>query len=456
MDAPLGTVSDRIPASFPTLRMRSSWVGLVLIAVVVVALAALFIRTVRTSDFIDFEAYYSGASALRHGEPLYARAAAYRDAGYALDHPTIPPPVEGMPYVYPPAFAVVLMPLSLLPYDMARQVWLVFLFGCLLVAAYVLTGLVFPRPAKPAAVAVAAVAVLLAFFQPARASLFSTNAELPTFLLVTLMTAALARGRWSQAAVWLALAATIKPTLGMFVLYLLWKRAYRATAISLALLAVLQLAPALIFGVGLLRELADIAAYWTQSPWAAGPINQSPYGLLLRLFTTNPYSTPVLDAPMLATVLRWTVVGLMLALVAALVRRTQDMPRRHAMLELGVVVTATLLLAPLTQDIYCIHLAIPLAIIAGTVLERPRTRQALLLGAGVALVYGYFSLPSLRFISQAYYLFHAAPLTGTTILLTGVYVYGLVAALAVVVTALRWYRRGEVGANQPEVDGLAA
>jgi hypothetical protein len=423
---------------------------------VVLALAGVFIRTVQSSQYIDFEAYYSGATSLRLGEPLYARAAAYRDAGYALDHPTIPPPVDGMPYVYPPAFAALLMPLSLLPYGVAREVWLTFLFACLLVAAYVLTGLVLPRPAKPTAVAVAGVAVLLAFFQPARASLFSTNAELPTFLLVTLMTAALVRGRWSQAAVWLALAATIKPTLGMFVLFLLWKRAYRATAISLTLLASLLLAPALIFGVGLLRELADIAAYWTQSPWAAGPINQSPYGLLLRLFTTNPYSAPVLDAPMLATVLRWTVVGATLALVAASVGRTRDLPRRQAMLELGLVVTAMLLVAPLTQDIYCIHLAIPLAIIAGTVLERPRTRRALLLGVGVALVYVYFSLPSLRFMSQAYYLFYAAPLTGPTILLTGVYVYGLVAAIAVAFTALRWYRRGDVGAVQPGATGLAA
>jgi alpha-1,2-mannosyltransferase len=360
-----------------------------------------------------------------------------------------------MPYVYPPAFAVVLMPLSLLPYGVASTVWFVFLCTCLLVAAYVLAGLVVPRPAGPPAVAVAVVAVLLAFFQPSRASLFSTNAEVPTFLLFVLTTAALVRGRWSQAALWLGLAAAIKPTLGIFVLYFLWKRAYRATAISVTVPAVLLLAPSLIFGVGLLREFADIAAYWTQSPWAAGPINQSPYGLLLRLLTTNPYSSPVLDAPLLATVLRWTVVGLTLALVAVSVDREQVIPRRQAMLELALVVTAMLLVAPLTQDMYCIHLAIPLAILAGTVLERPRARRALLLGAGVALVYGYFSLPSLRLMSQAYYLFNAAPLTGRMILLTGVYVYGLVAAIAVVITAQRWYRRGEVGAAQPGATALA-
>lgn len=81
--------------------------------------------------------------------------------------------------------------------------------------------------------------------------------------------------------------------------------------------------------------------------------------------------------------------------------------------------------------------------------------RAILLGIGVALVYGYFSLPSLRYMSQAYYLFASAPLTGPTILLTGVYVYGLVAAIVVVTTGLHWYRRGDVGAVQSEIAGLA-
>jgi hypothetical protein len=432
------------------------WLRLALIGVAVIAVLALFIRTVRESPSVDFEAYYAAVTGLRHGEGLYSRAAAYRDAGYALNHPSMDPPVEGMPYVYPPAFAIAVMPFSLLPYGPARLVWFAFIFACLIAAAYVLARLALPRSAHPPLAAVAGVTVLLAFFQPARANMVSTNTELPVFLLLTLMTAALARGRWSRAAVWLALAATVKPTLGIILLLFLWKRAYRPTAVALTLLAALFFAPTLVFGLGVVREFADVAAYWTQSPWAAGPINQSPYGLLLRLFTVNPYSSPVLDAPLLAGMLRWAIVGVTLAIVAASIDRSRAVSSRQIMLETGLFIAAMLLVSPLTQDIYCIHLAIPFAVLAGTALERPRARRSLLLGAGVALLYGYFSLPSLRLASQAFYRFYAAPLSGPILLLTGVYVYGLLAAIAVALLALRWYRRGEVGAAGDEATGPVA
>jgi hypothetical protein len=171
-------------------------------------------------------------------------------------------------------------------------------------------------------------------------------------------------------------------------------------------------------------------------------VNQSPYGLLLRFFTENPYSSPFINAPILAQLGRWGIAGLACALVAMAAGRSMPESPLTRMLQFGLAVTAMLVVAPLTQDIYCIHLAIPLLALAAMAVQfRAYHPGALVFGVTAALFYIYLSLPSLRLASHAFYRAYQAPLTGQWLLLTGLYTYCALALFAVMVAAVYWHRR---------------
>jgi alpha-1,2-mannosyltransferase len=421
--------------------LSSHWLrrGATLAAIAV--LVGLFVRTLQTSPFVDFEAYYSGAVAVRSGEPLYARALAYRDAGYTLDNPNVSAPVSGMPYAYPPAFAIAFLPLSFLPIGSASIIWFAIVFMSLVGAAYLLAGLLFPVRRSYRLPTALIVGAWLAVFQPSRGNLMCGQVEPLLFLLVVLSLAAFVRGQDYRAGIWLALAAAVKPTLGFLVLYFLWKRAYRSAATAFAFSALLFFGPVLLLGPGVLTDFVAVASHWSSAAWAVGPINQAPNGLLLRLFTENPYTSPLVEAPVVATVLRWTLVGLTLLMLVVSVSRSRLHATRHLALEFGLVVGAMLLVAPLAQDIYFIHLAIPLLAIAAAVVGgRSQHIGPIAFGTAAVALYVYLSLPSLRLVSHAFYLFYQAPVAGSLLLLTGAHTYGLAALVTLTFMTLHWHR----------------
>src|SRR5439155_23959005 len=99
------------------------------------------------------------------------------------------------------------------------------------------------------------------------------------------------------AALWLALAIAIKPAAGFLILFFFWKRAYRAGMLAGALAAALIAAPFVLLGARAAADGIAVATYWSSPTFAVSPIHQAPYGLLLRLFTPNVFTVPVVDAP---------------------------------------------------------------------------------------------------------------------------------------------------------------
>ncbi len=102
------------------------------------------------------------------------------------------------------------------------------------------------------------------------------------------------RDRWLRAAVWLGIAASLKPFLGVFLLYLLLKRG-RGPALAMAgSAATCALVGVAVFGwsqsIRWLETLGSVD--WT---WAA--MNGSVTGLLTRNFAANPFVRPLIDAP---------------------------------------------------------------------------------------------------------------------------------------------------------------
>jgi alpha-1,2-mannosyltransferase len=413
-------------------------------ALVLLALCAYYART---APFVDFEAYRAGAQALRDGSGLYARGFAWRDAGYAVNHPSGPPPVEGLPYVYPPAFAMALLPFTMLPLRVASLVWLALLMGSLLGTSAVLARTLVPAARHRVALPLGITAVLVVF-QPVRASLVTGQADCLLLLLLALSLAAVVAGRQGRAGLFLALAASIKPTLALLLLFYLWKRAYRAVVVCCLVGAALLLLPMALLGPRPVLDFFAVAGYWSSPSFAVSPVNQSPYGFLLRLFTPNAYTVPFVAAPLLVTVLRLALVAVVLGGVAVAVQRTWRVPAGQLGLELGLAVTAMLLVAPLSEDVQYIYLAVPFGATAAALLGRPRGRRPgaapggpVALLAGLATVYAYLSLPKLSEVKFAFYAHYLAPIAGAKVLLTGAHLYGLCAFVAVSLLALCWYRR---------------
>ena len=426
---------------------ESRWVQFAVAVLAGVILALSYVRTVG-GELGDFDAYYAAGWTVRHGEPLYEHAFAWRDAGFAVNFPGERPladrypGVNSSPFVYPSAFALAVVPLTLLPIETARVVWFTLMFGCFIAAAFVLSVIFFPaRQASQQLAMSLALAATLVVFQPTRASLSNGQVDAVLLLLISLSLLAFVRKQDARAGVWLALAASVKPFLGFLVLYYLWKGAARTVLAVIGLAGAILLLPAHYFGPSVLSDFATVALYWSSQSFAVSPFNQSPYGLMLRVFTPNAFTVPLVEAPVLALVARGAITVGVLGVLMQMVSRSRSLPATHLGLEYGLTVVGMLLVAPLAQDIYYIHLVVPLIAVAATLRASWSWQlQPLALAAGTAATSLYLSLPGLRALSMGYYAFHDAPLVGLRVLQTGAHAYGLIALAAMTWATVVWRR----------------
>jgi hypothetical protein len=451
-EGPGGFVASpaRHPAAVATpLGQRQSVTHAAALTVAIIAAVILALMVVRAMGATrgDFEAYYSGAWAIRENTALYDRALAWRDAGFAVKYPG-PEPVSGSPYVYPPMFAAALVPFSFLSLEVAGLIWLGIGLGCLLGTAYVLIGLLFPSLAAWVRVpAVLGLGGLIALYQPARSILFTGQGDALLLFLMALALAAFTHRRDARAGSWIALAIAIKPTAGFLILFLLWKRAYRAAIVATGLSAALVLAPFVVLGADVAADAYAAAQYWSSAAFGVSPVNQSPYGLLLRLLTPNAYTVPIADAPLSVFVLRILVIAGTFGLLAASVGRSRAVPPSRIALEFGMMIIGMLLAGPLSEDNHYLYLVIPFVATAAILLVRRALPGRPALAAGFAAVLAYLSLPTLNALDNAFYAYYIAPVTWPLSLLTGMHVYGLIALAILVLLVARREAREARGSS---------
>jgi Glycosyltransferase family 87 len=302
----------------------------------------------------DFGMYLAAAHSVASGGDLY------RQLG-ALIHDARPGSagVRASGYVYPPLLAVALAPPVRLGLS-DQGVWL--LWNLLGAAAMLwmgyelnrgLRGRADWRSAWPGTLAFAAATLLGAV---ATYDLALGQAD----LLVTALAVG-ACGLWLRRNPWAALALgaaiAIKPTMGVILLVWLWKGDWRAVARGVAATAALLVAPFVVVGARATQEYLTFLTQWNAFNANAEYINQSPYGMLLRLFTPNVYTQPLVAAPWLVTPLRALVI---LGAVFWWMRAVPRPPTSDRALGLGECLLALpliLIVSPLAEDIhYCILL----------------------------------------------------------------------------------------------------
>jgi alpha-1,2-mannosyltransferase len=256
---------------------------------------------------IDLQVYRAGGEHVLAGTPLY-------DGGVLLD----------LPFVYPPFAAVAFVPLTVIPLPVLKLAWTVAGVALVVFVVHRSAAMVGMR-ADPGVTALL-VAVLLAL-DPVRTTFYL--GQINVVLLAVVLADVTGRpARWRG--IGLGLAAAVKLTPLVFVLYLLLTGRVRAAVTALATFAAAV-------GLGFLVAPADSVTYWLKGTFAAAnrisPVastaNHSLDGLLARAGApgwVGLAATAVLAAAGLAvavlahrrgeTLLGVTVCGLLSAAVA--------------------------------------------------------------------------------------------------------------------------------------------
>jgi alpha-1,2-mannosyltransferase len=220
--------------------------------------------------FFDFKIYYRAARWWARGHDLYSFSQADR--------------IEGsLAFTYPPFAAVVMRPLAALPVNAALAIFVTISVASLLVAVWCLVAPVAIRHGYPAWYGVALAFPVLSWLEPIRETFGfgQVNFILAALVVVDLLVAVPRGSRW--AGVGIGLAAAIKLTPAIFVLYLLLTRRWRPALTAMATAVGVTLA-----GAALMWN--DAWRFWTELLWDTERIgridrvqNQSLMGALARV-----------------------------------------------------------------------------------------------------------------------------------------------------------------------------
>ena len=298
----------------------------------------------------------------------------------------------------------------MLPVQAASVVWLTILMGSVVGTAWCLALLVATRRDLLFWGLVAGLALVLTLFKPIRGALtFSRQVDPLILLLLAATVLALARRRDVLSGLLLGLAVAIKPFLGVLALWLLWKRAYRAAALAGLMGIVAGLGP--LAALGLLPDFLEAASHWASPSMLASPVGQSAASLLLRTFTVQPYTVPLVEATWLVAPLQGLVgVGLLVTL-AVTVTRTREQPPHVLLLEWGLALTALLVFGPLTEEHHLAYLALGLTgTLAAVLPDWFRAVTARRLGLATALLVLILMLPGTQIVAWGFYRYLDSPI----------------------------------------------
>jgi alpha-1,2-mannosyltransferase len=322
------------PALNPIDRVRPAFVAQAVLAGVAIVIYALVLNQ-GIHHHQDFGAYLNAARDIWQGQPLYA----------AFLHHPFPDATLRPAYIYPPSFALLIAPLGLLPEVAAAAVWMAVEQAALAVAIVVTSQWL-----RPTRWAVAAVLVATLSFYPLWVDVVQGQANLLVLLLVTVGIVGVLRGRPAFGAA-IGVAAALKLTPLILVVWLLIDRRFRAAAFALGGFAILTFA-------GALLRFQDTVAYFGQvlpalASGTAFYANQSLAGLLDRTLSSNPYTQPWIN-------LRWVSL-LLIAAVVILISWWWWQTRRHSAPSRAV---AFIPLVPLVSSVtWTHHLVIVLPLI---------------------------------------------------------------------------------------------
>ena len=322
----------------------------------------------------DLGAYFVAARALAEGESPYdARVAERLAADAGIEYHS--------PYIYPPLLAILLRPLTFLPYSAAAAVWFALSAGALLAALWLL------RPFTGLPWRVYGWLCAAAFFLPPVHHTLE-HGQITNFLFLLIVGGAVGN-TGSGALVGFAAALKVFPATLAAVYALSGRLAALGTMVAGA--AVLTLAGALAAPAATLDFLRRVGPQLALERRLA-PNNQSLDAVMARWFETHWFVTPIIHAPGVGRIASQLgsaiVIGLTLwALVT--VRRKEGEAAQAGRFALAVA--ATLIVSPIVWDHYYVLLLLPVAVLYRGSGDNA-VRLLLLAGAALLLSHRYWPL----------------------------------------------------------------
>lgn len=299
-------------------------------------------------------------------------------------------------FYYNPLVYYLLAPLTALSFTVAQTLW------ALLNAAFLIAGVsAFARLARPEVPPVAGpvLAAVLSLTFMSRFELFYGNADIVLLCCLALSLLAARRGHATLAGVLLGLGALAYMQAIIFVLYYLWKREYRAAGVAAGVFVAGMAGGFLVAGGTAFGNFVTVTQLFFGN-WSAIWINQSLYGVLLRLFQPTPYAS----GPIVA--LAWLpALGWLLWAAVVITPTARLLPRRPlaeatnatAGLDAALAVGAMLLCFPLLEANTLVASSLLLVALALHVTRDLRSRRNLLIGAAAVVLYGIECVSLLHF-----------------------------------------------------------
>ena len=344
-------------------------------------------------------------------------------------------------YLYPPAFAVTLIPLTWIANDLAVRIWL-FLIQAAVLASVLIIYRMIGRPSR--AELLALVAVLTTFFPLANTVLAGTMNSL-LLLLLTGAWACWLRRRDVAGGVLLGAAAVFKLFPAALLPYLAWRRHWKwlaaATATGVAGLALGLAVTSLDHNIYYFREMLPHLAAGT-----GYRENQSLAGVAARICDPSTANAGG-SAGWCGRLIDWPAVFLLLAIVWRMTSRVS-----RSGLEFALAITALPLISSVTWSFPLVILILPIALLVRQAL-RGRMSRGQIRGLLVAWVC-FSAAPAIHYLLILYPLPHwSGPLDviplGVTRLVGEAYFIGTMIVFASIVVALRKERRTESALPAP-------
>lgn len=339
-----------------------------------------------TRNLIDFPVYYSAGQSLLQGRTdLYT-------ADFALG------PV--MDYRYPPFFLVAFTPLWLVTYPVAAYLWHLLGVTLIWVSACCLNRLIIDvsPPGKSAGIARAWVVTFFAVAQYYVMILHYGNVHLLAVCLMFIALYMVTRRKEMIPALFLAVAVTIKITPVLILPYFAITRRWKFLGLTIGFVVLLNLAPATYFGfsknVKLIGDWYQHVVVNQEFHEINGPINLSLKGQLRRYLTRVGYESrvdgdvnyPQVNVARLSPArsdILWKASSVILYALGLILlwwrsdQRLLDGGPGYAM-GLGLMISMTLVVGPLTSKIYFIAMLWPVVVLAKLMWRNTLIRGGLL------------------------------------------------------------------------------
>jgi hypothetical protein len=346
----------------------------------------------------DFSSYYAAATALRTNPHANIYDSHVLDGAGAAAHVLVNPP---LPYTYPPLFAIVLSPFTVLSFRILSRLWL-FSNAALWLVITVLLAIEIRHLVGSAvggsmvdesrrwrrltqdptlAVSLALAAWLGLTFTPASQTLATGQINFLVLLPLAVVPWLTRHGheRWVGGAI--ALAAMLKFTPVLLIAYLLLRRRWEAAAAAIVTLAALAVVCILIVGPGV--TLASLGQALSVGTGDAGlGHNEALFAPILTALGASPISGLALLVARGLTVALALALGYWLWRGNAVVFTDKEHCERAEYVGYGLALCALLLLSPITWVHHYVWVLPAAAIALGLALRRALASAVIGAGAG--------------------------------------------------------------------------